>query len=412
VRTLLREGRFGEVQELMSRFIGDKRLSRNGYLYASSVVDHTLVATDTWENKADLLPHLELWVQQSPGSSLALTFRGAFHDGAAWKARGQGWASTVSQRGRTLMREHLALAVRDLEAASKLDAGNPLPPIRMVSAARTLGADPQTLDLHFRRVLAYDAGLLEPYRSKLEYLKPKWGGSEEAMFAFARESSWSAPKGSAIPQLLGEAHSEKGRNLSSDDEQYLTRPEVWSEIHGVYELLLREFPQSGLWASEFAGLARRAGRLEEARKYYDLAVKRDPEEFEVRYERGRFFEEVLADFPRALDEYTEATRLEPLSSKAHYKQGSVQARTSQWRKAITTYSTLVKLEPEDPRVYFQRASSYFMEKQYHEAVQDYSQAIALKPDYRNAYQWRAACYERLGMPDKQQEDLRILKSLP
>jgi hypothetical protein len=47
-----------------------------------------------------------------------------------------------------------------------------------------------------------------------------------------------------------------------------------------------------------------------------------------------------------------------------------------------------------------------------DAVQDLSRAIAQKPDYRDAYRARAACYERLGMPDKQQADLRTFQSLP
>lgn len=412
VRRLLREGRFGEVQDLMSQLIRDKRQTRHGYLYASSVVHHSLLVGDTWQNKADLMPHLDLWVQQSNASSMALTFRGAFHGGTAWKARGQGWASTVTERGWKVMREHLALATRDLEAAHASDAGNPLPPILMTAAARTMGAAPESLDLHFRRALEYDARLYEPYLFKLEYLKPKWGGSEAAMFAFARDSLRNAPKGSAIPNLLGDAHAEKGQYLVDHDRQYLNGPEVWSEIDSVYGRLLGDFPQSGLWPVEYAMLAKRAGRLEEAKKYFDLALERDPGEFDVRYERGRFFEEAIADLPLALAEYSEAARLEPFSIKALTRQGGLLYRTNQWPKAIAAYSTLIKLDPENPRVHFQRASSYYMLKQYQEAVLDYSQAIALKPDYKLAYRWRAACYERLGMPDKQQADLRILQSLP
>jgi tetratricopeptide (TPR) repeat protein len=180
----------------------------------------------------------------------------------------------------------------------------------------------------------------------------------------------------------------------------------------VYRRLLEYFPQSGNWPTEYALLARRAGKLEVAGKQHDLAMERDSEEFGVRYERGRFFEEHLEDLPRALNKYTEPSRIEPFSIKALSRQGSVLYRTKQWPKAIAAYSALIKLDPENPRVYYQRANGYFMEKQYQDAVLDYSQAIALKPDYKNAYQWRAACYERLGMPAKQQDDLRILKSLP
>jgi tetratricopeptide (TPR) repeat protein len=72
---------------------------------------------------------------------------------------------------------------------------------------------------------------------------------------------------------------------------------------------------------------------------------------------------------------------------------------------------LVGMDPENPQAYYQRAGSLFNLEQYQQAEKDYSRAIALKPDYKSAYQCRAACYERLGMPDKQQADLRTLKSL-
>jgi len=412
VRALLRQARFNEVQELMSQFLKEKRLTRSGDLHAYSVLRHSVIDNDTWQNKTDLLPHLDQWVSQRPSSSMAHTFRGAFHYGAATQARGGGWASTVTERGWALMREHLALARPDLEAAYALDTANPLPSSLMTSMARLIGADLQTLDLHFRRALQYDPTFYTPYWAKLNYLMPKWRGSEAAMFAFARESLAKAPRGSALPFLLSEAHSEKGQHLVRDDKQYLGTPEVWLEIQDVHRRLMEDFPQSGNWPTEYALLAGRAGKLEVAGRQHDLALERDPEEFGVRYERSCFFEQFLQDLPRALNEYAEASRIEPFSIDALTRQAGLLYRTKQWPKAVAAYSALIKLDPENPRVYFQRASSYYMLTQYQEAVLDYSQAIALKPDYRNAYQWRAACYERLGKPDKQQEDLRIVKSLP
>jgi tetratricopeptide (TPR) repeat protein len=412
VRALLRQARFGEVQELMFQLLKEKRLTRSGYLYAYSVLRNSAIDLDTWQNKADLLPHLDRWVNQDPSSSMAHTFRGAFHFGAAWKARGEGSASTVTERGRGLMREHLALAQRDLETAYALDTANPLPSSLMTSIAGLTGLDLQTMELHFRRARQYDPTFYTPHWAKLNYLMPKWRGSEAAMFAFARESLAQAPRGSALPHLLSEAHAEKGRHLVDDERRYLSNGDVWLEIQNVYRRLLEDFPQSGEWASEYALLARRAGKLEVAAKQHDLALERDPEELEVRYERGRFFEVYLEDLSRALKEYTEASRIEPFSIKALSGQGMLLYKTKQWPKAIVTYSALIKLDPENPRAYYHRAGGNFYQRQYQEAVLDYSQAIALKPDYKLAYQWRAACYERLGMPDKQQEDLRILKSLP
>ena len=411
VRMLLRAEGFAQVQVVMSRLLEDKRLTRSGDLFADSVLRHSVIDQDIWHYVADLLPSLDQWVSQGPSSSMARTFRGGYHYGAALQARKEGWAPSVTERGWALMREHLALAQRDLEAAYTLDPANPLPSSLMTSIARLTGADLQSLDLHFRRALQYDPTFYTPYSAKLNYLMPKWSGTEAAMFAFARESMAQAPRGSAIPFLLSEAHSEKGQHLVKDDRHYLGTPEVWLEIQNVHRRLMEDFPRSGNWPTEYALLVRRAGQLEIAGQYHDLALERDPEEFSVRYERGRFFEEVLGDLHRALSEYAEANRIERWSRKVLYRQGGVLSQTKQWHQAISTYGMLVGMDPENPQAYYQRAGSLFNLEQYQQAEKDYSRAIALKPDYKSAYQCRAACYERLGMPDKQQADLRTLKSL-
>ena len=412
IRAALAAERFAEVQQSMQDWLTQKTTSPSGYLHAASVLSRTVIDGDTWANKAVLLTTLDAWVQQDPASSLARTFRGAYHYGAAWKARGTGWASTVSEQGWALMRERLALAARDLDAASALDPANPLPSWLLLSAARPMGADPQTMDRHFRRALEYDANFFQPYVERLQDLMPKWGGSEEAMFAFARDAVKRAPRGSAIPFLLVEAHREKGCNIVKDCPAYYRDPAVWAEIQQVFLRLMEDFPGSALWPSRYAQAAQVAGRLEVARLYHDLAVQRDPDEFEVRYERGWFFEEYLSDLRGASLEYLEARRIEPVSLKALNRYGSILYRTRQWPQAVAAYSTLIEVAPEDPKAFFMRASAYYTQHQFREAIEDYSRAIALRPDYQQAYQWRAKSYQNLGMLEKQQEDVRTFKALP
>jgi tetratricopeptide (TPR) repeat protein len=281
----------------------------------------------------------------------------------------------------------------------------------MCSAARPLGFDDDTMERYFQRAIADNSDYYQVYWSKLMHLAPKWGGSTEAMLTFAKQTAENAPRDSALLGILTDAHEEIGWYIMKDAKQYYNIPEVWSEIKEISMQLMENFPQSGIWASRYAVFAHHAGKLEEAQKYHDLALKLDPNAFEVRYERGRFFHYYQKNLYRALQEYTEALKLQPYSLKVLYRKASILFDRQQWLKALKAYSKLIEVEPHNAQNYYNRGSVHVRLRQYRQAIQDYTQSITLDPEYKLAYKWRAACYERLGMVEEQKRDLRVLESL-
>jgi hypothetical protein len=89
------------------------------------------------------------------------------------------------------------------------------------------------MEEQFQRAVNADPGESRGYHAKLVYLMPKWHGSDEKIFNFARQAGNTAPANSLIPWLLSDAHWEVYYR-SDDRESYFKQPEVWREPKPIY----------------------------------------------------------------------------------------------------------------------------------------------------------------------------------
>ncbi len=406
INAWIRTGQFQKIETCLTQLINEKTKTKHGYLYAESIIYQTFRQGG---NREGIAPKFDQWIQQTQ-SSIAYTFRGIYYYKCATNARGSGWASTVTPEAWKRTREYLNLAAQDLGAAIKSDESNPLPYSTMMSILLMIGGNEDMMEAYFQRAIAYDPDYMQVYDTKLTNLMPKWGGSEQAMFAFARESIKHADKTSAMPVLLTMAHEEKAWSISKQERKYYQKPEIWAEVQSVYERLLQRFPESGWYAVEYARVLCYAGRCDEGRRYYDIALKRDPNNPDVLHERGRFFAS-SGDSSRALQEYLAALELDPYYQPALFRSAAIYYEHHQWSKAQTTYAKLIEIDSENSEHYYYRAETFFHLGKYREALDDYNQAIALHPQYELAYKSRAACYQKLGMTKEQQQDLKKISSL-
>ena len=116
---------------------------------------------------------------------LALVMDGEHHINEAWKARGSGWASGVTQEGWRGFNEHLAEARKILTQAWNLQPGFPLAPCRMMTVA--LGdSGAAEMRLWFDRTLAAQIDCPQAWSEMRWGLRPRWYGSETAMLALGR----------------------------------------------------------------------------------------------------------------------------------------------------------------------------------------------------------------------------------
>jgi len=208
---------------------------------------------------------LNEWLTQYPSSHFANACLGKVYINYAWNARGGGFAGTVIEEGFRLFKERLLTAKEYLEKAYSLDHSDPFVPASLIAVARGLSLEREEMEKQFKRAILADPSDRLAYSKKLTYLMPKWHGSEEEMFSFAREAVKKAPPGSRIPGVLLEAHWEMYYR-SDSKASYFKNPVVWKEMKEVYLTLSNHFPDSNRIHNWFARTAYLAGDYETARE--------------------------------------------------------------------------------------------------------------------------------------------------
>jgi hypothetical protein len=139
-----------------------------------------------WE---DLLKGLELWSKQQTGSVTAKVALASAWEEYAWKARGKGYADSVSDTSWEVFHKRLDSARQALSEASSLDERCPYWFLTALWVGIGQGWDRGALDKIF------DAGVqLEPtfyylYQTKATYLLPRWRGTKGEWEKFADDAA-------------------------------------------------------------------------------------------------------------------------------------------------------------------------------------------------------------------------------
>jgi hypothetical protein len=222
-------------------------------------------------------------VKKAGGSSAATkAFEGEFYISYAWKARGNGWASTVTPDGWKLFKERLESARQALEEAWRADPKHPGPPAAMLRVA--LGMEEVRADLRtwIERAKAADPNNIDAANNMLWFLMPRWHGSRELLLSFGYVTFAEAVKKDLSPamgMILLNAHHNIvyphsfGDGGERQDEfieaTYWRRPEVWKDVKQVFDWVFSKRPDSSWCRSSFAYYAAKCGRWAEARAAFD-----------------------------------------------------------------------------------------------------------------------------------------------
>lgn len=271
---LLIQHQFQKLDEILTQTYREKVQDADGVYTWHIKIEELLPIS--WAEKETfekfLAIHLE-WVKQFPTSYYANASLGAFYVSYAWHARGVGYASTITPRARKLFHERLRLAEKYLSKAYTIDPSNPIAPYNMMIVANVHPDwQEEELETWFKRAIQAEPTDYKIYELRANFLAPKWGGSIEERFAFARDTFRNAPLDSMVPIVLAQAH--WAIYDKSKDENYFKRPEVWSELKAVYTELVTRYPDSMKRHNWFAKTACLAGEFEVARAEFDIIGNR------------------------------------------------------------------------------------------------------------------------------------------
>ncbi|HWD91102.1 MAG TPA: DUF4034 domain-containing protein [Verrucomicrobiae bacterium] len=162
--------------------------------------------------------------------------KGRHYIDEAWKARGSGYADSVTAEGLIGFSNNLAIAQESLEHAWKLDPHQSDIADEMITVMLGQGGGRDRMELWFNRAMEANTNDYVACNRKLYYLEPKWYGSDEDELAFGRECVQSTNWGGDVPLTLVDAHSDiNSRKTGAAKTNYWKQPEVWADIQAAYE---------------------------------------------------------------------------------------------------------------------------------------------------------------------------------
>ena len=167
-----------------SRFRGGAWKLHKFYIGLEEPADGKKATEAEWQHQ---LSEIRKWTERYPDSITACVGLGAALVNYAWKARGTGFADTVSDGGWRLFRERLAQAERVLNEARRLKTRCPHWYAIMQNVATGQGWDAGRYDQLFEEGIAAEPLYHYLYSNKAQYLLPRWRGAPGDWERFAEE---------------------------------------------------------------------------------------------------------------------------------------------------------------------------------------------------------------------------------
>ena len=112
------------------------------------------------------------------------------------------------------------------------------------------------------------------------------------------------------------------------------------------------------------------------------------------------------NYAEAIDEYTNAIRLNPDYASAYNNRGVVYGNLGEPEKEMADYTKAIELIPNYALAYFNRGNLCYNQGETEKAMADYTKAIELIPDYADAYFNRGVLYDDLGETEKAMADYK------
>ncbi len=191
-----------ELQSSKVRFPGgDWKLSRF-YDAISGPEDGEKASEEEWQR---FLPHVRKWFSQKPESVFAKVFLGDALTSYGWKARGSGFAPTVTEEGYELFHKRLDEAEVILRQVKKNDRKKCLNWYEgMDRVARGKGWNRDEYDEMFDEAVELEPQYLDFYMNKAIFLLPRWHGNpgDWEEFAEASAAKFGEEKGEVLYTMI------------------------------------------------------------------------------------------------------------------------------------------------------------------------------------------------------------------
>jgi hypothetical protein len=149
----------------------------------------------------------------------------------AWANRGSGYASTVTPEGWKYFEEELDIAEQAARAGWREDPSLAGCATVMMTVCMGKGLERSEMEKWFRRAMLADPQNYDACWTKVQYLLPKWHGTEEEALAFGRECAKTG--NGRVPRVLYVAYVALTA-LHKDDPDYWAHKGIESELLAAF----------------------------------------------------------------------------------------------------------------------------------------------------------------------------------
>ncbi|MCC5622337.1 effector-associated domain EAD1-containing protein [Nostoc sp. CHAB 5715] len=117
------------------------------------------------------------------------------------------------------------------------------------------------------------------------------------------------------------------------------------------------------------------------------------------------------EWDKAIDNYTEALRLNSNYTDAYYNKGLAHAGKMEWDKAIDNYTKALRLNSNYTEAYYNKGLAHAGKMEWDKAIDNYNEALRLNSNYTEAYYNRGLAYKSKGSKQKAVKDLKKVLEL-
>lgn len=188
VQKLMEEKNYKKLDELYAKYLNEKtqtpdRISAlstffQGISQSLASCDKSKGSDEEWRaHKSSLLA----WTKSSPGSTAAKLALAHHAIDEAWRARGNGYASTTDDAALKLFRTHMDSASRQFEALEQAGKSNPAWYAGMMQVGVGLGWRHEKVDVLYEKAVKVDPYYINVHFTYANFYSPKWYGSDDQL---------------------------------------------------------------------------------------------------------------------------------------------------------------------------------------------------------------------------------------
>ena len=284
-KNLIEARNYEELDETAGKLRSSRECYANGVWKLNDIytglVPADKASDDEWQNR---ITDLQAWVATKPDSITARVSLADVLVNFAWKARGGGWANTVSGEGWRAFDDRLHQAMAILNAAESLKEQCPYYWTVKMRAALGLQMDKARFNDIFQQATNYESDYEPSYVQRAVYLMPRWYGSEGELEADLEKSAdrMGGDDGDMLyAQVVWGIHA-RASSPNVFEENHFS----WPRVDRGFAVIEERFPYSLAAKSERAYLAYYAGDARKTRAY--LAQTQGQADLAVWYTRNEY----------------------------------------------------------------------------------------------------------------------------